>query len=666
MELRRFALTLNFYSRKAYNYVRMKLNKILPHTSTLSKWYSTIDGSPGFLKEALEALKNKVCEAKEKGNEVLCNFVLDEMAIMKRIEWDGKRTYGYVDLGINVEGDSGDNLEEAKEALVFMLVALNSCWKIPVAYFLTNGLSGNEKANLLEQCLEYIHSAGVIVTSITFDGAPSNISMCNVLGANLNYGKDFKTYFLHPVTKQPVYIFFDACHMVKLIRNCFGSFKILTDKSGHQIEWNYLEKLGKLQEDSGLHAATKLRKKHLEWVNEKMKVSLAVQTLSKSVAEALDFLNKDLNMTDFQGSEATAYFCRLINNLFDVFNSRNRMTKKPYDKPLSLATEAEYFNFLDDCVEYIKSLKLGDTKVIFSRRKVGFLGFIISISSLKGLYETRVKQRKELKYLLTYKLSQDHLEIFFSCVRSKGGFSNNPTSKQFQNILKKLLIHSEIRGSESSNAIALDSTSILHCSSSPLEIKMNADTAQDSTVDENDEDYMEFQNYLATSPWQLTLYLEDVVAYVAGFVVKRLRKDTKCLSCLNLLETAAAPLSKLQMRKEYGKLTKASPYVINICKYAENCFRLYKDNLKIDFKNISKILQILINYTLQNLPAGFGNVFEDHIFEDEPLSNHFILLSKKILEKYFILRLHHYTSNLKEAPKRIRSLLTKTILFKNQ
>jgi len=41
-----------------------------------------------------------------------------------------------------------DGLPRAKEALVFMLVAINSNWKIPVAYFLVNGLNSQEKANL--------------------------------------------------------------------------------------------------------------------------------------------------------------------------------------------------------------------------------------------------------------------------------------------------------------------------------------------------------------------------------------------------------------------------------------------------------------------------------------------------------------------------------------
>lgn len=54
-----------------------------------------------------------------------------------------------------------------------MLVALNDSWKIPVGYFLLDGLSGIEKAQLWKR---------VIVSSLTFDGAPANFTMVSHLG----------------------------------------------------------------------------------------------------------------------------------------------------------------------------------------------------------------------------------------------------------------------------------------------------------------------------------------------------------------------------------------------------------------------------------------------------------------------------------------------------
>lgn len=56
---------------------------------------------------------------------------MDEMSIRKQVEWTGTKFTGYVDIGTTIDSDS---LSEAREALVFMLVAINALWKIPVGY----------------------------------------------------------------------------------------------------------------------------------------------------------------------------------------------------------------------------------------------------------------------------------------------------------------------------------------------------------------------------------------------------------------------------------------------------------------------------------------------------------------------------------------------------
>jgi len=65
-ELRTFAMTLHFYSPEAYNYVRDSFNKTLPHPSTIRKWYTTVDVTPGFTHECLKVIKIKVKEMNQK------------------------------------------------------------------------------------------------------------------------------------------------------------------------------------------------------------------------------------------------------------------------------------------------------------------------------------------------------------------------------------------------------------------------------------------------------------------------------------------------------------------------------------------------------------------------------------------------------------------------
>ena len=99
-ELRTFAVTLNFYSAKAYRYVRDNFDLCLPHESTIRRWYSTVKASTGFTEEAFKTLEIKVKEEQSKKKEVLVSLVFDEVSIRKQIEWNGKSFDGCVDLGI--------------------------------------------------------------------------------------------------------------------------------------------------------------------------------------------------------------------------------------------------------------------------------------------------------------------------------------------------------------------------------------------------------------------------------------------------------------------------------------------------------------------------------------------------------------------------------------
>lgn len=658
-QLRAFALTLNFYSPKAYNFVRDTFNNSLPHSRTLQKWYQSVEGSPGFTQEALNAIRMKVEDARRIGSTVVCNMVMDEMAIRKKVEWTGDKVVGYVDCGTGIDTDC---THIAREALVFMLVAVNAAWKVPVAYFFINGLTALEKAALVSQCLEQIHTTGALVASLTFDGTITNLSMCKNLGANLNIN-GLKPYFEHPITKHKVFIFMDACHMIKLIRNCLGTKKIIGVKN-NKVEWRYFDLLVELQNDEGLHAGTKLRYRHVEWAQEKMKVRLATQTFSKSVADAFLYLCEDLKLESFAEVQETAKFALIFNNVFDILNSRTQFAKYDYQKALSPDTKELFFNTMTSTIDYIKSLKLDGEPILNTIRKTGFLGIIVCCTSLMEYYKIYVEEQQLLKYLLSYKFSQDHLEIFFSVVRSRGGFNNNPTCRQFQSTFKRLLIHAEIKGASGANAVALDATSILQCSSKDT-VKQNSqgdvlvcfNNYHQETI-ESDHDY-----HVIHQPWHLSEYTIDIISYISGFVVKSIKKQVKCVKCLQILEGSTS-ISKLQDRKEYGRLTKSSTVVHKICLIAEKSFRL--NQAKIDrFLNKPNLKPILINDSLSKIPRSLLDAYGDHFYDGDIFNNHIIILFKMILNSYFNIRLFH-ESNKIDKQKRIRSQLTKYVLFQHQ
>jgi len=102
-ELRSFALSLHFYSPAAYKYVRQTFNKCLPHPSTLRKWYSSVDGSPGFTSESLNAVKSKVKEMQLNNKKLFCGLIMDEMSIMEDVHYNGERLQGYINFGCGMD-----------------------------------------------------------------------------------------------------------------------------------------------------------------------------------------------------------------------------------------------------------------------------------------------------------------------------------------------------------------------------------------------------------------------------------------------------------------------------------------------------------------------------------------------------------------------------------
>ena len=70
-----------------------------------------------------------------------------------------------------------------------------------------------------------------------------------------------------------------------------------------------------------------------------------------------------------------------------------------------------------------------------------------------------------LRYIATYRLSQDHIEILFGIIRKHGGYNNNPNVIQFKGIYKKILNHLELRSGFSGNCVPLECVPILNCSS---------------------------------------------------------------------------------------------------------------------------------------------------------------------------------------------------------
>ena len=103
-----------------------------------------------WIKKNSDIVDNKIgfFQQVASGEEIFINLVVDEMCIMKHLQFDGKKFVGNVDLG---EEEEKENTGLAGESLTFMAVALNSNWKVPLGYFFIKSLSATGTSFALEK-----------------------------------------------------------------------------------------------------------------------------------------------------------------------------------------------------------------------------------------------------------------------------------------------------------------------------------------------------------------------------------------------------------------------------------------------------------------------------------------------------------------------------------
>ena len=419
---------------------------------------------------------------------MLCNVVVDEMSIRSQLIIKNDKNYGLVDLGMgsssshtsdnsqpnDVDAERNDKTPPlAKKSLVFMLVALNSNWKVPFAYFMVDSIDSQQQGILITRAFELLEEHSIIARSLTFDGERTNFSTVKLLGANVDVmSPNFKPYFKHPIkTDENVYIFPDPSHMIKNVRNSLGKtmkrnkkgellytapFK---DEFDRKISFECIEKIVALQTEEGLRAGNKLRDRHVKYEENRMNVRLAVQTLSHSTFAALKYVQKKYpNKFPVTG---TPDYALHFNNAFDILNNNSPFGKTQYMKPINVSTIHDLEMKAETIINYIKQLKDYNGKNLVSgTKKCGFIGFIICLKNVFSLFRD-LNLKYKLRYLLTKKLLQDHLENFFCCVRMRGGFNDNPNGHQFACAYRMLVQHHQVKSLENANCVHIEDVPIL-------------------------------------------------------------------------------------------------------------------------------------------------------------------------------------------------------------
>lgn len=239
------------------------------------------------------------------------------------------------------------------------------------------------------------------------------------------------------ITKE-LYLISDPSHLIKTTRNCLlqsrhNSKQRLMLNNGHYLLWTDiidLYKYDQARDCNQLIIAHKLTHKHLYPAGyEKMKVNLAAQVLSRSVA--VNVKNEELKK-----------FLLLMNTFFDICNS-TLTSHKPASKPFTKSNDARitwlkdvFINYLENWELFVTNQEKRDGTNFTNKEKQKMMlskethyGLLLTAKSLISV--TQEMLNCGAKYVILRRLSQDVLEHFFGCVRQQGASRNNPNILQF-------------------------------------------------------------------------------------------------------------------------------------------------------------------------------------------------------------------------------------------
>ena len=258
------------------------------------------------------------------------------------------------------------------------------------------------------------------------------------------------------------------------------------------------------------------------------------------------------------------------------------------------------------------------------------------------------------EYVLTYRFSQDQLEMFFAKIRSRFGWNNNPTVLQLKYAIRQLLLKNKIESPSTANCVNISENSV----------------EEMVKVDPNVSDML-----LSTTIWR-----SDVIHYISGYIVKKLLKCINCSDCVASLyvnsdnEEDSSNNSHVSLLacKRYGRLMIPSKSVCKVvdcvdrkarralCKWAS----LTKES---NAKILSEVLSEMKNSTFESIS---DHSKETHVLDYNLRDDHIATLMKEIVKQYFISFYHQfgrvYTERiLKKNKSSKRRKLSKQILFEH-
>eukprot|EP00731_Ephydatia_muelleri_P010173 Em0005g759a len=334
----RWCLSLKLLSSASYHALRSSNLVILPSERTLRDYTNIVKAKTGFSTGIDAQLCHEANIDSIPDHEKYVCLVFDEVKIKEDLVFDkhSLELVGFVQIGdINTHLSKFESCsmpqktpvapQLATHMLSFMVSGIMTDLQFPYVSFPCSTISGDQLYSMVWGCIRRLETCGFKVLAVTCDGASSNRTFMKLhqSGDNLTY----KTINPYANEDRPLFFISDPSHLIKTVRNCWAnsyghSYTRKLKINGQDISWQHLVDLYKAHRGPdcatlGLSILPKLKWEHIELNSySKMRVDLAAQVLSTTVAEAFAYENSP-------HTKETERFVRIFDKFFDLMNTRN-------------------------------------------------------------------------------------------------------------------------------------------------------------------------------------------------------------------------------------------------------------------------------------------------------------------------------------------------------
>jgi len=189
-------------------------------------------------------------------------------------------------------------------------------------------------------------------------------------------------------------------------------------------------------------------------------------------------------------------------------------------------------------IQYLFTLTDQNDNPLYVGKKTFIIGLTTAVLSVFSVAKELLPNNKLLKYILTYRYSQDHIELLFSRIRKRYGLNyNNPNVLQFKTAMKQIILKNSFTPLPSANNIALDDDpvgNIFEIKLPQKKVHLTKSDVSDQGIESIENNYDELGDEMLLNKISIlnndSSNLDDqklnILYYITGFVVRTISQKS--------------------------------------------------------------------------------------------------------------------------------------------